>query len=521
MRKLFLSFLIVLFLATSSFAAELIFLSDFETGNIQCSTCDPDGWSKQACYSYNFDIVTSPVRAGNYALKIFLKQSDSYTCFGDLRPRAQIVKEDPDGMLLQHRQSRWVGYSRFLPDDWPTNEDTALFSFKFNTLSQTNTSGGIKWHVRWGSPGQGQEGSSDVYNEPQTKGEWVDWIVYYYPSWEGDGILKVWRNGILVINESGANCVADRMGWSPLTFLVYKPSWGAGSVELTVYFDEIRMANGPDTQEYYALVDPAQGSGSSAPTITSQAMTSITNTTATGHGTITSTGGVNATKRGICWNTTGSPTVASDKVEESGNFSTGAFSGNMTNLTPDRRIFSKPYGFNTAGYGYGSEVTFDSIISGTYIIDNEDNATGETQSTGDWYSSGGASPYGAGSIYSHEVNATFSFEETLDGNYTVSLWWTEYASRSSSVTVKIYDSGDNLLDTKSVNQTANGGQWNSQGTYDFNATAKVEIFSTGGAGPVSTCADAVKFDYVEGSGGEDSNNPSILEGMNLLGCTPG
>ena len=259
--------------------------------------------------------------------------------------------------------------------------------------------------------------------------------------------------------------------------------------------------------------------GTILPVVTTQAVTDITTTTAIGHGTITDVGGEsNCTKRGICWNTTGFPTVADDKVEEVGSFPAGAFSGNMTGLTPDQTYFARAYAYNTGGYGYGSTEGFntDADANGTYIIDDGD---AETSFTGTWSVSGGANPYGSGSLYCHAVNSTYTYEKTLDGNYTVSLWWTEYASRSSSVTVKIYDSGDNLLDTKSVNQTTLGGQWNEQDTYDFNATAKVVILSTGGGPPnVSTCADAVKFDYVEGSGGEDVNNPSCLYGINLQGC---
>ena len=259
--------------------------------------------------------------------------------------------------------------------------------------------------------------------------------------------------------------------------------------------------------------------GTILPVVTTQATTDITTTTAIGHGTITDVGGEsNCTKRGICWNTTGSPTVADDKKEFVGSFPAEAFSGNMTSLTPDQAYFARAYAYNTGGYGYGSTEGFntDADANGTYIIDDGD---AETSSTGTWSASGGANPYGSGSLYCHAVNSTYTYEKTLDGNYTVSLWWTEYASRSSSVTVKIYDSGDNLLDTKSVNQTTLGGQWNEQDTYDFNATAKVMILSTGGGPPnVSTCADAVKFDYVEGSGGEDINNLSRLYGINLQGC---
>ena len=55
-----------------------------------------------------------------------------------------------------------------------------------------------------------------------------------------------------------------------------------------------------------------------------------------------------------------------------------------------------------------------------------------------------------------------------------------------TVPVDIYD-GSTLIDTVYVNQTANGGKWNSLGTYTFSGTARVVINSQGGC---TTSADA-------------------------------
>ncbi len=104
-----------------------------------------------------------------------------------------------------------------------------------------------------------------------------------------------------------------------------------------------------DFGEYIAIV---------APTVTTQAVADIQPTTATGHGNITATGGENCSKRGVCWNTGGNPTVADSKSEETGSFGTGAFSRSMTGLTPGQHYYVKAYAYNSAGYGYGSQVEF-------------------------------------------------------------------------------------------------------------------------------------------------------------------
>jgi hypothetical protein len=152
---------------------------------------------------------------------------------------------------------------------------------------------------------------------------------------------------------------------------------------------------------------------------------------------------------------------------------------------------------------FGNESTYSDevycTISGSVVITVRDpfappevivdNGEAGTSSKGSWYVSGGANPYGNSSVYSKSAGKTYSFDAALHGTYEVSLWWTEWPSRSTSVPVEIYD-GNTLIDTVLVNQTAQGDQWNVLGTYNFAGTARVTIVSEG---TYSTCADAVKF----------------------------
>lgn len=176
--------------------------------------------------------------------------------------------------------------------------------------------------------------------------------------------------------------------------------------------------------------------GSSIPTVTTQAVTDILSTTATGNGNITDLGGENATKRGICYNLTGSPTVADSKVEETGSFETGAFTENLINLSPGTTYHVKAYAYNSAGYGYGTEADFttDKIAP---TVTTKDNACKDRQSTtltatGNITATGGGVTYrgfeyyehGAGDEYDSSMwavreigtfNSTGEFEMTLTG----------------------------------------------------------------------------------------------------------
>jgi hypothetical protein len=125
-----------------------------------------------------------------------------------------------------------------------------------------------------------------------------------------------------------------------------------------------------------------------------------------------------------------------------------------------------------------------------------------TSATGTWKTSSGADPYGSRSLYSKAPGDKYRFEAPVSGVADVMLWWTEHSSRSTSVTVEIYD-GSNLIDTVYVDQSRNGGMWNPLGAYTFNGTARVVIVSTSSS--LTTSADAVRFVPQHGIVSEPAN----------------
>ena len=93
-------------------------------------------------------------------------------------------------------------------------------------------------------------------------------------------------------------------------------------------------------------------------TVTTQAVSSIGATTATGNGNITDLGTPNPTAHGVCWNTTGTPTTEDSTTNEEDADATGAFTTSMTGLTANTTYYVRAYATNTAGTAYGSQVSF-------------------------------------------------------------------------------------------------------------------------------------------------------------------
>jgi len=82
----------------------------------------------------------------------------------------------------------------------------------------------------------------------------------------------------------------------------------------------------------------------------------VTSMTAQSGGTISSDGGALVTSSGICWNTTGIPTV-NDKKTSSG-LGIGNFIHSLTELMGSTTYYIRAYATNSAGTAYGNEVSF-------------------------------------------------------------------------------------------------------------------------------------------------------------------
>lgn len=95
---------------------------------------------------------------------------------------------------------------------------------------------------------------------------------------------------------------------------------------------------------------------SNLPEVETSPITDITPGTAHCGGNVITDGGEPVTARGICWNTTGSPTI-DDSFTVDGD-GTGYFTSGLSGLTPDTRYYVSAYATNNSGTGYGNDVTF-------------------------------------------------------------------------------------------------------------------------------------------------------------------
>ena len=181
--------------------------------------------------------------------------------------------------------------------------------------------------------------------------------------------------------------------------------------------------------KFYAYVASASvwkevlyGSGTIAsfPTVTTTAVTDIAQTTATSGGNVTSDGGATVTLRGVCWEIYPNPTTADYKTTDGSG--TGVFVSNLTGLTANTLYYVRAYAQNSAGIGYGNELTFTTLPNPVIPTVTTTAVTDITQTTatsgGNITSDGGATVTLRGVCWNTYPNPTTADYKTTDGSGT-------------------------------------------------------------------------------------------------------
>jgi hypothetical protein len=189
------------------------------------------------------------------------------------------------------------------------------------------------------------------------------------------------------ITDDGGTAITERgICWntsSTPTIAYSKTSDGAGTgifssqisglTENTKYYVRAYATNSAGTVYGFEKTFTTR---SLLPILTTAYVTAITQSTATCGGNITDDGGTTITERGICWNTSSTPTIANSKTSDGSG--TGTFTSQITGLTGNTKYCVRAYATNSTGTAYGVEKTFTSAsLTGTwdktFYIDSDEN----------------------------------------------------------------------------------------------------------------------------------------------------
>ena len=126
---------------------------------------------------------------------------------------------------------------------------------------------------------------------------------------------------------------------------------------LSISNDTLFLTNGG-----YVILSPTSlgaGPGPNAPlaSVTTNSVSNITSYTALCGGNITSDSGTAVVERGVCWNTSTSPTINDSRTYDFGG-GTGSFDINFSGLQVNTTYYVRAFAVNNTGITYGNELSF-------------------------------------------------------------------------------------------------------------------------------------------------------------------
>ncbi len=320
-----------------------------------------------------------------------------------------------------------------------------------------------------------------------------------------NGITYYYR--VVAINEAGRTSGdIESFEHDGVTFArTVTASWGPGGTVTT----EIRGVEVGDTTTFTVMPDdgnqvsPAVGGTSPAgswdgnayttgeitedgtvvfgfiapPSVSSTAAVSnITGSSATSGGDVSSDGGADVTARGLVWSTSSMPTLQSHPggdFSDDGGSGTGAFESNMADLDADTTYHVRAYAANSAGAGYGPQVTFntDAVFHTlTYTADPNgsiDGVMGQTVAHGDDGTEVAAVP-----------NSGYRFTQWSDGVTTAAR---VDSNVTEDVTVEAYFS--RLIARRTIStsvEPVGAGTVKGSGTFRDNSLVRLEAVPASG-----------------------------------------
>ena len=117
------------------------------------------------------------------------------------------------------------------------------------------------------------------------------------------------------------------------------------------------------------------------PQLTTSAISGLKIGSAISGGDVTGDSGAEISVRGVCWNTSGNPTI--DDNHTSDGLGLGNFVSDLTELQKNVTIYVRAYATSSYGTGYGNEVEFIiTVVAGSDLTDSRDGKVYKTAQIG-------------------------------------------------------------------------------------------------------------------------------------------
>ena len=236
------------------------------------------------------------------------------------------------------------------------------------------------------------------------------------------------------ISDNGLDIISKGVVWStevnPTIELETKTENGAGKEDYVADLSGLS----PGTKYFiraYAINSDGVGYGNeitfetlsqSNATVTTNAPSEVTSSSAMSGGNVTSDGGAEVTGRGVVWSTDHNPTISLDTKTSDGT-GVGKFTSAIIGLAPGTTYYVRAYVTNTLGTSYGEEVSFTTQAVKPTVSTTEADEITQTSAKvgGNVTATGGAEVTERGIVWSTSKNPTTSDRKKQVGSGTGSF----------------------------------------------------------------------------------------------------
>ncbi len=149
----------------------------------------------------------------------------------------------------------------------------------------------------------------------------------------------------------------------------------------TTYYVRAYATNSAGTAYGSQVSFPTSQCTATLPAVTTTSVSDITETSARGGGMVTDDGGATITARGVCWSILQNPTTSASRTTDGSG--TGDFSSSVSGLSPYTTYYIRAYATNSAGTGYGKELSFKTLWDNSTTITDKDENVYRTIQIGD------------------------------------------------------------------------------------------------------------------------------------------
>ena len=157
------------------------------------------------------------------------------------------------------------------------------------------------------------------------------------------------------------------------------------------------------------------------PEVNTAAVTNVSGNGATCGGTVTDSGGLEVTARGVCWSTSHNPTLSDSHTADGTGI--GSFVSNITGLSTNTTYYVRAYATTTQATSYGEELTFTTMNGIPAVSTAEVTDITATTATcgGTVTTDGGLTITACGVCWGMSTNPTIADAHSTDGTGTGSF----------------------------------------------------------------------------------------------------